>query len=328
MTLLSGGWSTMTSNNLARDRQDALDRIAEIVEDHDLSVEAVVKRLDGASAATGGGNERLIRRILAYLGAIFVLAGAVTAVNMFWEDLGSAGRVIASFGTGLIALVLAIATHRDSRYEAASTPLFLVAALFQTSGLFVFLNEYSIGGDPALGAMAVFGVMTLQSLLLFASIRRTSLVFLSVFFGFAFVASALVWLDVDDGFGSLVIGISGLLVSWRIRATPHHAVTPLAFFVFGALTAFGAFDLVEGEFPLDFSLVGVAAALIYAGVVARSRSLLVTGVLAMLAFLGYFTNEYFANMLSWPVALVMMGLLMLGLSSYAVKLGRGMRSRD
>src|SRR6056297_127056 len=235
MTLLSGGWSTMTSNNLARDRQDALDRIAEIVEDHDLSVEAVVKRLDGASAATGGGNERLIRRILAYLGAIFVLAGAVTAVNMFWEDLGSAGRVIASFGTGLIALVLAIATHRDSRYEAASTPLFLVAALFQTSGLFVFLNEYSIGGDPALGAMAVFGVMTLQSLLLFTSIHRTSLVFLSVFFGFSFVASALAWLDVDEVFAALVIGISGLLVSWRIHATPHHAVTPLAFFVFGAL---------------------------------------------------------------------------------------------
>jgi len=312
-------------SKLARDRQDALDRIADIVKEHDLSLRAVVERLDGTAVFSGGSrNERLIRRILAYLGAIFVLAGAVTAVNMFWDDLGSAGRVLASFGTGLVALVLAIATHRDSRYEAASTPLFLVGALFQTSGLFVFLNEYYAGGDPALGAMAVFGVMTLQSLLLFASLRRTSLVFLFVFFGFSFVASTLVWLDVDDGFASLVIGVSGLLVTWRIHATPHRAVTPLAFSVFGALTAIGAFDLVEGEFPLDFSLVGVAAALIYAGVVARSRSLLVTGVLSMLAFLGYFTNEYFADMLSWPVALVMMGLFMLGLSSYAVKLGRGM----
>ena len=87
---------------------------------------------------------------------------------------------------------------------------------------------------------------------------------------------------------------------------------------------YGAFDLVEGQFPMDFSLAGVAAALIYAGVVARSRSLLVTGVLAMLGFLGYFTNEYFADMLSWPVALILMGLLMLGLSSYALKLGRRM----
>lgn len=307
-------------------KTEALDRIAALVEQHGLSTTEVVDRLDGASVVAGGrGNEWLIRRILAYLGAILVLAGAVTAANLFWDDLGSAGRVLASFGTGLVALVLAIATLKDSRFDAASTPLFLVAALFQTSGLFVFLDEYFGAGDPALGAMAVFGVMTLQSSLLFLSIRRTSLVFLSVFFGFAFLTAVLAWLEVDEGFAALTIGISGLLVSWQIHATPHSAITPLTFFVFGALIAFGAFDLVEGEFPLDFVLVGVAAALVYAGVVARSRSLLVTGVLAMLAFLGYFTGEYFADMLSWPVALIMMGLLMLGLSSYAVKLGRGMR---
>ena len=85
------------------------------------------------------------------------------------------------------------------------------------------------------------------------------MVFLGLFFGFAFLASVLAWLDVDDGFAALLAGISGLLVSWRIHATSHRAVAPSAFFVFGALTAFGAFDLVEGDFPLDFSLVGVAA---------------------------------------------------------------------
>ncbi len=307
-------------------KNEALERIAAIAGEHGLSTEEVVERLSGATGSAGvQGSERLIRRILAYLGAIFMLAGAVTAVNMFWDDLGSAGRVIASLGTGIVALVLAVATLKDSRFDAASTPLFLVAALFQTSGLFVFLEEYFAGGDSALGALAVFGVMMIQSLLLFAAIRKTSMVFLSLFFGFAFLASALAWLDVDDGFAALVIGISGLLVSWQINTTAHRSITPLAFFIFAALVAFGAFDLVEGTFPLDFCLVGVAAALIYAGVVARSRSLLVAGVLAMLAFLGYFTNEYFADMLSWPVALILMGLLMLGLSSFAVKLGRGMR---
>lgn len=313
-------------NDPAMNKKEALDRIAALADEHGLSTAEVVDRLGGSFVETGRrGNEWLVRRILAYLGAIFVLAGAVTAVNLFWDDLGSAGRVLASFGTGLVSLVLAIATLRDSRFEPASTPLFLVGALFQTSGLFVFLDEYFSGDDPALGAMAVFGTMALQSLLLFASIRRTSLVFLSVFFGFAFLTSTLAWLDTDEGLAALVIGISGLLISWRIHATVHRAITPLTFFVFGALVAFGAFDLVEGEFPFDFILVGVAAALVHAGVVARSRSLLFTGVLAMLAYLGYFTGEYFADMLSWPAALIVMGLLMLGLSSYAVKLGRGIR---
>lgn len=314
----------MRMNDPDTNKAAALDRIFAIASEHGLSTEEVVERLNGGVAGANR-NERLIRKILAYLGAVFVLAGAVTAVNLFWDDLGSAGRVIASFGTGTAALIMAIAALKDGRYEAAATPLFLVAALFQTSGLFVFLNEYFDGGDPALGSIAVFGVMALQSLLLFSAIHGTSLAFLSVLFGFAFFASLLAWLDVDEGFAALVIGISGLMVSWRINTTAYRSIAPLTFFVFGALVAFGAFDLVEGEFPLDFSLAGVAGALLYAGVVARSRSLMVTGVLAMLAFLGYLTNEYFADMLSWPVALIVMGLLMLALSSYAVKLGRGMR---
>lgn len=309
------------------DKSAALDRIQQIARTHGLSSEEVVARLEGPSAAAGRRNsERLIRRILAYLGALFLLAGALTAVNMFWDDLGSAGRFIASFGTGVVALSLAIAAAKDNRYAAAASPLFLMAALFQTSGLFVFLAEYFPGSDSMLGAIAVFAVMTLQSLALLSVLDKTSLAFLSLFFGFAFLASVLSWLDVDEGLAALVIGISGLLVSWRIRSTPHRALAALTFFVFGALVAFGAFDIVEGEFPLDFGLVGVAGALIYAGVFAASRSLMVIGVLSMLAFLGYFTHEYFADMLSWPVALIVMGLLMLALSSYALKLGRGMNT--
>jgi hypothetical protein len=103
---------------------------------------------------------------------------------------------------------------------------------------------------------------------------------------------------------------------------------PLAYFAFGVCIAAGAFDLFEGGFPFDFALIGVAGALIYGGVLAQSRSLLATGVLAMLAYLGYFTGEYFADMLSWPLALIAMGVLMLALSSYAVQLGRGMQGRD
>lgn len=308
-------------------RKEALDAIAEIAGAHGLSTEEVAARL-GNSPGTEDpqGNGRLIRRILAYLGAIFMLAGAAAALTMFWDDLSSAGRVIATLGSGICALIMAIAAQNDKRFRSASTPLFLAAAFFQTSGLFVFLWEYFDGGEPSLGAMAVFGVMAVQSLLLFALVRTTVTVFLSVFFVFAFFSSTTTWLDVDEGLAALVIGISGLLVSWRINETSHCAITPLTFFVFAVLAATGAFDLVEDEFPLDFSLIGVAAALVYAGVMARSRSLMVTGVLCMLAFLGYFTSEYFADVLSWPVALIVLGLLMLGLSSFAIRLGREMNS--
>ena len=44
----------------------------------------------------------------------------------------------------------------------------------------------------------------------------------------------------------------------------------------------------------------------------------------MLAYLGYYTREYFADVLGWPVALILFGLVLLALSGYAFKLGQGM----
>lgn len=310
----------MNETNAAR--SEALRRIAALADQHGLTREEILEHLGGGTES--GRGERLLRRILAYLGAVFVLVGAVTAVNLFWADMGSAARVIASFGSGLVATILAIATLKDRRFSAASTPLFLVGALLQTGGLFVFLDETFTDGDAAVASMAIFGVMALQSVALFSWARRTDLAFLSVFFAFACLAAAFAWLDIDEGLSALVLGTSGLLVAWRIDATAYRGFVPLAYFVFGACVAFGAFDLVEGAFPLDFALVGIAAGLVYAGVLAHSRSLLVVGVVSMLCYLAYYTNEYFADMVSWPVALIILGLAMVGLSGYAVKLGRGM----
>ena len=38
--------------------------------------------------------------------------------------------------------------------------------------------------------------------------------------------------------------------------------------------------------------------------------------------MSYFAFEYFADVIGWPVALIILGLCMMGLSAYAVKLGR------
>ena len=40
----------------------------------------------------------------------------------------------------------------------------------------------------------------------------------------------------------------------------------------------------------------------------------------MIGYLGYFTAEYFFDLVAWPIAVIMMGFVMIGLSRYAVKL--------
>ena len=65
--------------------------------------------------------------------------------------------------------------------------------------------------------------------------------------------------------------------------------------------------------------IAVTAAALYACVVLHSRALLLTTVIAMLGFIGYFSGKYFAHSLGWPVTLVLMGVAFLGIGTLAIK---------
>jgi hypothetical protein len=51
--------------------------------------------------------------------------------------------------------------------------------------------------------------------------------------------------------------------------------------------------------------------------------MLVVSVFGLIGYLSYFTYEYFANVIGWPVAMIVMGMVMIGVSAYAYKLGQG-----
>ena len=303
----------------AQDRQVALLTIAELVQRHGLST----TEIDAAMGRARNSNS-WIRSLLAIVGGLLILAGVAAAMQLLWDELLPAARVAMVFGTGMAALVLALVAVREHRFKPAVTPLVLVAALFQTAGLFVLFDEYPTGFEDASDAMLIFAVMAIQFGSLFAVLKRTELLFLQIAFAYFALAALLDRLGVDAELIGVVIGASGLLVTWGLENTPWRGFGPSAWFVFASCLAIGLFELVDGAFPLDLLLIVLAALLIQLSVVVHSRALLAQGVISMLAYLGYYTREYFADVLGWPVALILFGLVLLALSGYAFKLGQGM----
>jgi hypothetical protein len=66
----------------------------------------------------------------------------------------------------------------------------------------------------------------------------------------------------------------------------------------------------------------VAAGFVYLSVIVHSRTVLFVATLAMLAYTGWFTGEHFADSVGWPIALIIFGLLMIGLSALAFRIDR------
>ncbi len=307
-------------------KEKALKTITDLADVHDISFDEIGAALTKNSQDPSNKANSVIVKVLSYVGGILIFAGLGAYISLVWDDLASAARVIITLGPGIIALILGIAALKDKRYLKAATPLFLIAAFLEPMGLFVFLREYFEGDNPTLAAMIVFGPLAVQMSLLFWKTNRTSLLFFTLAYAFAFLSATMDQVEIGDDYISFVLGLSGLLITHTLNKTRHRPLVPFFYFMFAWAMAGGAYAILKDFQPLDFGLIGIAAVMVYASVIAKSRSFLIASVITMLAYIGYFTDEYFANVVGWPIALVFMGLIMVGLSAYAVNLGKKIKS--
>jgi len=299
-------------------RAEALQQIAEIAARHQLEADEIISELnktprpDQAERSTG-----ILAKIMAYLGGIFVLAGIAIFIGMQWDQFSSPVRVLVTLGVGFAVFLFALTTMTDPRFSRVTTPMLLIAAMLQPTGIVVMLNEYSRGGDPEHGLLFMCVVMLVQQFLTFLAKKRTVLLFTSLFFGAAGFGTLCEILDIDFEIVALALGIALTSISYVIDKTVHQAITPLWYFIGSVFFLYGAFDVLEGS-VIEILYFGVAAGFMYLGTVVRSRTLLFSSVIALMGFTGYFFRDSLAN----AFGLIIMGLLLIGLSAFAMKLNR------
>ena len=121
--------------------------------------------------------------------------------------------------------------------------------------------------------------------------------------------------------------LTGLCISFAAygmhKADRYPRLIALGYFTGSIMAYAGLFDLVQNT-SVELLYLAVTAAVLYACVVLQSRALLLTTVIAMLSFIGYFSGEHFANSLGWPVTLVLMGIAFLGVGAIAIKVKQRM----
>jgi hypothetical protein len=300
------------------DRTEALEQIANIAARHGLSAREIAQAQD--RTVKPPQDERstgILARVLAYLGGIFVLAGIAIIIGMQWDHFNSATRVLMTLGVGFAIFLFALLTMTDPRFSRATTPMLLVGAVLQPTGIVVMLNEYARGGDPEHGLLFMCAVMFVQQLFTFLAKRCTVLLFTTLFFGAAGFGTLCEILDIDYEIVFIALGIGLTALSWSIDRTMHHAITPFWYLAGSVFFLVGTFEVLENT-PLEILYFGLAAGVMYLGTVVRSRTLLFSSVLALMGFTGYFFRDSLAN----AFGLIVMGLMLIGLSALAMSLNR------
>lgn len=305
------------SNDLAK--ATALQDILHLAKHHRITLDEISRAFAQDSAQSKKPPSSVLSTLFAYIGGIFVFAGICVFISMYWDDFGAAARVLITLGTGLIAFVMALACLADKRYTRAATPLFLIAAVLQPTGILVMLNEYSSGGDARYGLMLMAIYMLIQQGAVFWAKRRTILAFSAILFGSIFCANLFDIWDINEKLIGIVMGISLVCIAYALNQSRHFAIAPFWYFLGACIFMWSAFSALE-KTAFEVLYLGLAGLLIFLSALVRSRTLLAVGTVSMLIYIGYFTAKHFANTLGWPIALVIIGIALISISAFAVKL--------
>lgn len=300
-------------------KDDVLQDIVALMQHNKITLAEVSRALDDASTQMSAAPASVLSKLFGYIGGIFVFAGIGVFISMYWDDFSSASRVIVTLGTGLIAFVMGLFCLSEQKYERVATPLFLIASVLQPTGIMVMLDEYSSGGDVRHGLLFMAAYMLVQQGATFWAKQRTVLAFSAIIFGCIFFANLFDLWDLDEKLIGTVIGSSLLCLAYAIQRSKHMAIAPFWYFVGAVLLLWSIFEWVEGSL-FEPIYLGMTAFMIFLSTFVRSRTLLLVGTLAMLIYIGYYTAEHFANTVGWPIALVIIGIALIGLSALAIRL--------
>lgn len=302
-------------------KQDAIEKILLLMQEHAITLNEIKTRLEPVEKKN---SSSLIKKFFGFVGVTFIFCGLVIYMSEHWAMMNSAARIIITLGVGVALFFFAIIASRDTRYEKMLTPLFILAALFETGGMFVAIKElFSSSGDLRYAALLVFGTLFTQQIIAFAKIQRTSLLFTSLFFAWAATTILLDLLGMKSDYISLSIGFSLTCIAYGLTKTSHHSLSPIGYLIGSTLFLWGMF-LVLQHTSFELVFLGISILTVYISTLLSSRMLLLTGTASMISYISYFTNKHFVDSVGWPIALILCGMMILVIGAVAMNLGKGM----
>lgn len=303
-------------------QKKALQQIKQIVEENHLNWEDVRQALQVTGEDKVAQNGMEASAILAYIGGILIFAGIGIYTTMFWQDFSSFSKIALTFGSGFSCYCIALGLFQKPRYIKVTQTLFLIAAILQPTGLYVFLNQTFVSSSDVHGpTLFVFGIMLAQQLVTFWQTRLNLLLFDTLFFGMGFIVTLFDDLDIKTEYTLIGLGISLFLIIYSLESTPYRPLTGFWYFMASAFFLGGAYAWLYNT-PFEIFFVGLCVFTIYLSTITKSKVILFISTMGLLGYIGHYTMLHFVNSIGWPISLIIIGACFILLSGFALRINK------
>lgn len=273
-----------------------------------------------------------ITKMLYVLGAAIVVIGVIIFVSQIWEDIGSFGRIVVTLGLGILTTAIGSTLLKSKPDDNIGNVFHAIGGLLIPGGALVTLSELSNDVYSMWPVTITFAVISIFYLLLNYVHKSPILTFFTIANGTAFIysfvesviepsSSYYFYRDLYS-YITMAIGLSYILLAYAFREGWNKPLIGVLNF-FGIIGFLGAsfsqvFDSVLWQLVYFIFVFGS----VYLSIYLKSRSILIISTLFLVAHISYITSEYFADSLGWPISLVFLGFIFIGLGYVSVNINK------
>lgn len=271
-----------------------------------------------------------VTKTLYAIGSIIVIIGILFFVQQIWSDIGSFGRIAITLGLGIAITFSGLALSRGQAGRSIDSVFYLIGGVLIPSGIAVTALELEIT-DPWMFAF-ITGLAFVFYLVLNFIDKNSVLTLFSIFYGtstsYLILAAAGQNIDTTILFDmylylTIAIGTSYLFLAHSFASTWNKRLVHfLRFFgVLGILWSTFLLQNYDSIFSiLTYSLI-IAGLFFLAGYM-KSRLILILSSLFLIAHIWNLTRKYFADSIGWPLTLIFMGLIIIGIGFVSVTINK------
>lgn len=272
-----------------------------------------------------------VAEIFYFIGGGLAALGVGILLYQNWEFFSLGTKLLATIGFGVASQFAGMVFFQRKETVRVGMAFFLIAALVLPIGLRVVIDAlgYSIG----YGAHTCMAATMFVLYLVFASTVRSNVFTLFAVLYATWLFFSITSLIVDGtAFNTsdlvygrfLVTGLSYILIGYSFSRDERSSLSPALydlgiFAVLGAALLLGGYDENSNLFwELIYPVLIIATMCV--SVFLKSKGFLLAGALFLVAYIVKITREYFADSVGWPLALVLIGMGIVGVGYLSVSM--------
>ncbi len=314
---------------MTMDKEELLQELSEKLTSGEIKREEVLSALSPdnveTNKPTGEENKKPLRfsatRLFYILGATIALIGILFFIAQVWDLISSFGRILVTLGFGLLIAAMGSILLKQKPDTNLGAFFHIIGGALIPSGILITLFELDVDINSLWVIAVVFGVTFAFYLLLGIAHKHTVFTFFAILNG-TLCLYALFGVIVDGpaydneniyAYFYMMIGAVYLALAYAFRVGWNKYLVSILYILGGALFLGATFSQVFDSIAWQLIYFLILSGGFLLSVYAKKRYIFAISIIFLVAHIVYITNEYFADSIGWPISLLILGFLFIGL---------------